>query len=82
MHHVSVAKRTLVRRYQQKYSKEPLPDDWLKALRNPGTAEELRVPEVNPFTPTDLALLNAADHEHSGDKDVPVCVADDEMVRM
>ena len=74
--------RRLRRRYQQRYSKEPLPQEWLDGARNAGTDARLQVPGVNPFTPSDLAMLRAHDHEGSDDQALPKCIVDDAMVRV
>ena len=37
---------------------------------------------MNPFTPHNLDMLKAEDHEGSADGDDPVLVVDDKMVRM
>lgn len=70
------------RRYQQRYSTSPLPQDWLGGSRDAGTDERLQVPAVNPFTPKDLAMLRPEEHEGSDDKAAPRRIVDDATVRM
>jgi secreted Zn-dependent insulinase-like peptidase len=69
-------------RYQQKYSNEPLPQEWLQACANPGADPSLQLPGVNPFTPHNLELLRADEHPSSGERDEPIRIVDDDMIRM
>jgi hypothetical protein len=69
-------------RYQQKFSKEPLPPSWVELFKSPGKDSRLAVPGLNPFTPKNLDMLKPEEHAHSKDDDVPVCVLQDDIVGM
>ena len=39
------------------YADDPLPDDWVEAYQSPEVVEELSLPGVNPFVPTNFTLV-------------------------